>query len=1383
MKQISALFLLIVFFGEIFSPFSFVIRAQTEKTAAPPKSRLQLIVKPETALRVTAAAFSPDQKFTVTGADDGTICVWNNIEGKEVQRIIKAHTGEINSIAFAPDAESFVTSSADGTARIWQILDNEEQQLQIKSGTPRTSVKSAQILRHAGFVKVATFAPDGRTILTANLGDAVLWNAATGKLLQTLKHQNPVAAAGFAPNGKTIFTVDNKYAKLWDAETGLEIKRFIENRESLISAAVSPDGKFLAAASAQGVSIWETVSGKILFRLNLQNQIQGKIAFSPDGKLLNIIGQKAIYVYRIASGEMVRRLESNETIAGAIDFSPDGRGVLVPRESGAVGFVSLETGAEIFKIVSFKNGASVAIDAANRFDADGDAAANLEWHFEKEIIALDQLKNRFYEPRLLAKHLAYSREPLRAVENFAELKLYPDVSATKISNSILTMTLKNRGGGIGRTQIFVNDKLAYNDARPANFNQNSSEATLTIDLKKSAYAFGLDNKIAIVTSNAENSLQSRPTKLRWNLQGDAGIEPPAPKFYAVAAGVSDYAGENLDLRFAAKDAADVGAALQIGANRLFGKENVDVQILQNPTKANLIAALEKISAVAEPQDVTVIYLAGHGISLALETDTYFYLTSEAAVTNKEIFRDEKIRAATALSSNELAEYLGRSKALKNALILDTCAAGSAFQQLIKTRDVNADQRRALERLKDRTGTHILMGSAANAVSYEASQYGHSLLSYALLEGMKGAALRDGKFVDVVRLFDYAADRVPELSQNVGGIQRPVISSPSNSSSFDVGMIINQDAVQIPLQTQMKPVVLRPSFLDADSADDNLDLTAVVRKKLNEYSASEKSAFVFVDDDDFPGAVRPTGTYLIDGDTIKLKLALRRDGKTLTLATLTVAKNEPDKLAAKILESILEQVGSEEIQNKLQEIKTRGQIRKFAPNNSESKISIVTKREFQARRANLNNDGFSFVQTKFSAAQKQDESKVPLVTRLILKRKNADGTETADDMNLSTEVRKQIQIFSEKPGDNNLQNPIFLPAENYKGAFRPTASYAVDGKKIKVELTIYRDEVRVTDIAKISGTSDDLPTLAEMIVEMIRERVADAVRNRGAILLNSAAIGDVTNSKGRDYAVFFANDDYDHLTDLKNPVNDARVVAAKLKEKYGFVETRIVSQKVGDTEIVKTETVDDVLNEINELKTRPFDAEKDQLLIFISGHGDFEGDLKTGEGEGFMAVKQSKKTDADKNHLTYVSFDKLKKQINFIKCKHILLIIDSCFSGAIDDSTAKSDEGIYGEMSNAEYVATKMNLTTRKVLTAGGLTYTWDGTAGKHSPFVNAFVKSLDTMGDDDGILTTKEIYNKLEKLKKPTPRRGKFSEKDDYDSEFLFVSKLPDILAIPKKDK
>ena len=96
--------------------------------------------------------------------------------------------------------------------------------------------------------------------------------------------------------------------------------------------------------------------------------------------------------------------------------------------------------------------------------------------------------------------------------------------------------------------------------------------------------------------------------------------------------------------------------------------------------------------------------------------------------------------------------------------------------------------RALERMKDRTGMYVLAGSAADAVSYEASLYGQGLLTYSLLFGIKGAALRNSEFVDIMTLFQYSANKVPELAKDIGGVQKPEIRIPHGGQSFDIGRL-------------------------------------------------------------------------------------------------------------------------------------------------------------------------------------------------------------------------------------------------------------------------------------------------------------------------------------------------------------------------------------------------------------------------------------------------------------------------------------------------------------------------------------------------------------------------------------------------------------------
>ena len=218
-----------------------------------------------------------------------------------------------------------------------------------------------------------------------------------------------------------------------------------------------------------------------------------------------------------------------------------------------------------------------------------------------------------------------------------------------------------------------------------------------------------------------------------------------------------------------------------------------------PTKKEFFDAFSSIIGEAEDQDILVVYLAGHGVALRGIDDEYYFLTKAARSTEVPV-NDLNMMDLATVSSEDLRKWCLRTKARKEVIILDTCAAGAAREELNKLgsrRDLSADQTRAIEMLKDRTGAHILMGSASNAVSYETTSYGQGLLTYALLQGMKGAALEEGHRVDVVKLFNFASTRVVELAIGIGGIQQPQISSPGRQSFF-IGLLSDAEKLAIPL---------------------------------------------------------------------------------------------------------------------------------------------------------------------------------------------------------------------------------------------------------------------------------------------------------------------------------------------------------------------------------------------------------------------------------------------------------------------------------------------------------------------------------------------------------------------------------------------------------
>ena len=217
------------------------------------------------------------------------------------------------------------------------------------------------------------------------------------------------------------------------------------------------------------------------------------------------------------------------------------------------------------------------------------------------------------------------------------------------------------------------------------------------------------------------------------------------------------------------------------------------------------------------------------------------------------------------------------------MILDTCHSGKVVEDFTKPREVSSSQQRALERVKDSTGFHILAGCASDKASYEASRYGQGVLTYALLFGMRGAALKEDQFVDVGTLFEFARREVPQLAGDIGGVQQPVVASPKGST-FEIGQVTNEDQAKIPLQ-EVRPLILRTLFHDENDLDP-LDLSGQLDELFRDASAIPRGKAVplaFADAPQLPGAFRLAGRYHIDGERVKVTAHLVPPvGKTIDI---------------------------------------------------------------------------------------------------------------------------------------------------------------------------------------------------------------------------------------------------------------------------------------------------------------------------------------------------------------------------------------------------------------------------------------------------------------------------------------------------------------------
>ena len=860
--------------------------------------------------RASAVAFTPDGSRLAIGSWDDTASIWDLVSGLRTHRLAAAR-GDVRALDFSPDGSLLALASRDGVARLWDTITGDLLH-EIRHDVPPVPGKGLRPLE---------IASDGDTLLTgSDTGSVKIWRISDGLDAPLATRVDPAGhpawAATFVGRDATrVLVASHARLDLWDWRRD-RIVHSVDagHANAIVQLRVRPQRDLAVATSWDGsASLWSLPDLGEVARVHDDGGGILSAAFAPDGEVL-VTGSRdgGVRLWDGASGAPLGRLGAHDGGVLGIGFSPRGEYLVSVGEDQTARLWHVGDRRLLCLVVGFDDSGWAVVDPDGRYDASsGGDVDGLHWVVGNEPVALSQLKARYYEPGLLAKLLGQNTEPLRDVDAFDAIALFPrvEVEPPTPGDRSLEVRLDNRGGGIGPVVVTINGKEITADARTPNLDPDQPSATLAIDIAGHPFLLpGSENVVEVRALNRDGHLSSRGVRLAW--QAPASDEVQVPTLWAIVAGVSDYAGDRIDLRFAAKDAEDFAAALALGAHRLFGDARTRIRLLSTtasaeadqPSRANLVAAIEAL-ADARPWDIVVVYLAGHGIGY---DDRYYYLTREA---RSAALSDPSVRARTTLSSSELVDLLKRSPALKQVMILDTCAAGSAIRDITTRRDLGSGDIRAIERIKDRTGFHVLMGSAADAFSYETSQFDQGLLTYALLKGMKGAALDRGEYVDVTTLFRYATDEVPLLARHVGGVQRPRVAAP-RADAFPIGRLTREDRARIGLAAA-RPLLLRPTLIDADSLIDPLDLAARLREQLlaAREAAEPRSAgaAVYLDVDHFPDAIRPSGIYRIDGNTVEVRLALGRDHSVASTLVVRGGRDDPDGLAAEIADRLTERL--------------------------------------------------------------------------------------------------------------------------------------------------------------------------------------------------------------------------------------------------------------------------------------------------------------------------------------------------------------------------------------------------------------------------------------------------------------------------------------------
>ena len=235
------------------------------------------------------------------------------------------------------------------------------------------------------------------------------------------------------------------------------------------------------------------------------------------------------------------------------------------------------------------------------------------------------------------------------------------------------------------------------------------------------------------------------------VQGGSG---GGPVLWVFAVGVSQYASPDLNLAFADADAKAISAELQTAA-RLGPYREVRTLVLTNEevTRESMLSGLSRFLGQAGPDDVALLFVAGHGVR-DLASGSYYFLPHPA---NADTLLADGLR----MSDFDESLRVVRRNVRAVIVMLDTCHAGSLG--IPAAAAVSADE--MARQMTTGEGFFLLAAAKPGEESKERSQLGHGAFSYALLEGVGGQGDGDADgTLTVSELFGYVARRVPQLTR-------------------------------------------------------------------------------------------------------------------------------------------------------------------------------------------------------------------------------------------------------------------------------------------------------------------------------------------------------------------------------------------------------------------------------------------------------------------------------------------------------------------------------------------------------------------------------------------------------------------------------------------
>jgi len=600
-----------------------------------------------------------------------------------------------------------------------------------------------------------------------------------------------VSALAIHPNGKSVvvgvmtFLKSLNPLKQFDIATG---KVLAFSSAGIYSMAVYNDtGTELVTSGMNGLGLKTVINVLDGNDLSFRNQVEMDLiimnALIPyggvtmDNKLLSITGSQSFNVNDLQSGNRVFTTMSDKVKLPAYGQLGVGSFNVYPLSKTKLLFngsknninqiYDVKTNSIVGYFFSDSNDDFAIVSRDGRVDGTPEALAKVYWtsRNSNKKTSLESTFEKGFAPKLLSSIVADKAVPQQEFKVEQAVAKVPVITLQSINGKApgssmsaqsqlktakFDVTVKENPQEITEVKLFQNAKLVK--TIPGNgSNKYAFDATLNASL-------GEDN-FFYITAGSKSGIESEKIKFTVLYKG---ATEDKPKLYLLTIGVNAYKNNKYNLNYAQADADGVEKAVRQNSGSLF-KEIVNYNIRNDKAvKANILAALDDIKKKSLQQDVLLVYYAGHGV-MTEGANSEFYIAPHDIT---QLYGKDDMLKDKGISATSLKQYAQEINAQKQVFILDACQSAGALETVAVR---GAAEEKAIAQLARSTGTFWITATGSNQFATEFEKLGHGIFTYALLEGINGAADANAdKKLTVRELSTFIENKVPELSEKYKG---------------------------------------------------------------------------------------------------------------------------------------------------------------------------------------------------------------------------------------------------------------------------------------------------------------------------------------------------------------------------------------------------------------------------------------------------------------------------------------------------------------------------------------------------------------------------------------------------------------------------------------